>query len=78
MKLLMIESDAKGIWYFTGKQECADFLGVSYNAITLWLKGLNKTCRGFKSIEWIESGDVLSRYINPSRETYVKLYECNE
>ena len=53
MKLLMIESDAKGIWYSTGKQECADFLGVSYNAITLWLKGLNKTCRGFKSIEWI-------------------------
>lgn len=74
MKLLMIESDAKGIWYFTGKQECADFLGVSYNAITLWLKGLNKTCRGFKYIEWIESGDVLSRYINPSREKYLELY----
>ena len=74
MKLLMIESDAKGIWYFTGKQECADFLGVSYNAITLWLKGLNKTCRGFKAIEQNESGDVLSRYIKKKKKKYIELY----
>ena len=78
MKLLMIESDDKGIWYFTGKQECSDFLGVSYNAIKLWLKGFNKTCRGFKSTEWTDSDDVLSRYINPSREKYVELYGYNE
>ena len=56
------------------KKNAADQIRVSYNAITLWQKGVNKTCRGFKSIEWIESGDVLSRYINPSREKYLELY----
>ena len=74
MRLLMIESDEKGTWYFTGLQECANFLNVSYNTMRLWNLGVTKTCRGFKSIEWIESGDVLSRYINPSREKYVELY----
>ena len=74
MKLLMIESDEKGKWYFTGLQECANFLTVSYNTMRLWKLGVTKTCRGFKSIEWIESGDVLSRYINPSREKYIELY----
>ena len=44
----------------------------------LWNLGVTKTCRGFKSIKWIESGDVLSRYINPSREKYIELYEGNE
>ena len=74
MKLLMIESDEKGIWYFTGLQDCADFLGVSYNTVRLWNIGVTKTCRGFTSLEWIESGDVLSRYINPSRKTYIEKY----
>ena len=74
MKLLMIESDEKGIWYFTGLQECANFLNVSYNTMRLWNLGVTKSCRGFKSIKWIESGDVLSRYINPSREKYLELY----
>ena len=30
MRLLMIESDEKGIWYFTGLQECANFLNVQH------------------------------------------------
>lgn len=74
MRLLMIESYEKGIWYFTGIQECANFLDVSYNAINYWLKGVSKTCRGFESIEWIESDDVISRYINPSRAKYIEIY----
>lgn len=74
MKLLMIESDEKGIWYFTGLQECADFLGVSYNTMRMWNKGVTKTCKGFTSLEWIESDDVLSRYINPSRAKYIEIY----
>lgn len=74
MRLLMIESYEKGIWYFTGIQECANFLDVSYNAVNYWLKGMSKTCRGFESIEWIESDDVISRYINPSRKTYIETY----
>jgi hypothetical protein len=40
----------------------------------MWNKGVTKTCKGFTSIEWIESDDVLSRYINPSREKYIERY----
>jgi hypothetical protein len=74
MRLLMIESDAKGIWYFTGLQECADFLKVSYNTIRMWNKGVTKTCRGFTSIEWIEDDNIISRFINPSRQRYIETY----
>lgn len=74
MKLIMIESDEKGIWYFTGIRECADFLGVTYTAIRYWLQGVNKSCKGWTHIEEIESDDVLSRFINPSRAKYVEIY----
>ena len=70
----MIESDAKGIWYFTGLQECADFLKVSYNTIRMGNKGVTKTCRGFTSIEWIEDDNIISRFINPSRQRYIETY----
>ena len=33
MKLLMIENDAKYIRNFNGKQECDDYLVVSYKTI---------------------------------------------
>lgn len=68
MRLLKIEKDEQTRWYFTGIQECANYLNVSYNAINFWLKGVTKTCKGFRHIEWIESGDILSRYINPNKQ----------
>lgn len=74
MKLLMIESDEKGIWYFTSIAECARFLNVSNAAVKYFSTGANKTCRGFTHAEWIESDDVLSRFINPSRAKYIEIY----
>ena len=74
MRLLMIESDAKGIWYFTSIQDCADFLDVTYQAIHYWIRGVNKTCKGFTSIEWIEDDNIITRFINPSRQTYIECY----
>ena len=64
MKLLMIESKDKGTWYFTGIQQCADFLDVSYNAVNYWLKGVAKTCKGFNHFEWVDSFDVFHVHIN--------------
>ena len=73
MKLLMIESDEKGIWYFTGLQECANFLNVSYNTMRLWNLGVTKKCKKYKTIKSIERADVLRRYTNPRREKYIEL-----
>lgn len=74
MRLLMIESDAKGIWYFTSIQDCADFLDVTYQAVYYWAKGIYKNCKGFTSIEWIEDDNIISRFINPSRQRYIETY----
>jgi hypothetical protein len=81
MELLKIESIRTGEkFYFTGLQQCADFLDVSYNTIRMWNNGVTKTCRGFKSIEWIDSNYVISGKINLpyNRNPENDLTVCNE
>lgn len=74
MRLLMIESDEKGIWYFTTIKDCADFLDVTTNAVRYWVAGVCPTCKGFTHREWIEDDNIISAFINPTREKYITLY----
>ena len=66
MKLFMIDHEEHGVWYFTSKSRAAKYLETSPVYIDYCIK-LGKTCKGWK-IEEIESGDILSRYINPERK----------
>lgn len=66
-KLLMLDDDVNGIWYFTTKKKCAEFLGVYPYYIDNYLKRGGKvsdTCR----IEWVDGADVIYKYINPERK----------
>lgn len=65
MKLFKVEHKEEGTWYFTTKAKAARYIGTSpvYFEYCLQTK---KTCKEWK-VEEIESGDILSRYINPEK-----------
>ncbi len=65
MKLIKIEHDEQGIWYFSNKSKAAKYIGTSGIYIDYGLK-TGKKCKGW-TIEEIESDDILSRYINPEK-----------
>lgn len=67
MKLIMLEHPEHGIWYFTNKAKVADFIGTSFINVLILLEGFYKRCDGWTA-QWIESDDILSRYINPDRK----------
>ena len=65
MRLFKIENHDEVIWYFTTKAKIAKYIGSSPTYVDICLK-LGKRCKDW-SIEEIESGDVLSIYIDPER-----------
>ena len=66
MKLLKIEHPEKGIWYFTTTYKAAKYIGCSYQALYVQLKGLTKKTYGWRA-EQIESDEIISKYINPQK-----------
>ena len=69
MKLFKIErlkDDLPEIWYFTNVHRVAKYLGTQNTHVNMVLKGILKHCKGW-TVEEIESGDILSRYINPDK-----------
>ena len=72
MDLIKIENEEKGIFYFTSYGKAGQFLDVHSNAIRNACHGACKV-KGFEC-RWIESDDILSRYIDNSREDYLTLF----
>ena len=72
MDLIKIENEEKGIFYFTTYGKAGRFLDVHPNAIRNACHGTCKV-KGFEC-RWIESDDILSRYIDNSREDYLTLF----
>lgn len=67
MKLIMMEHPEHGIWYFTNTTKAANFIGAPFSNVRILLAGFYHRCKGWTA-QWIESDDILSRYINPDRE----------
>ena len=67
MRLLMMEHDEHGIWYFTNMSRAAACICAPVSNVKLMIAGYFHRCKGWKG-QWIESDDVLSRYINPTHE----------
>jgi len=65
MKLLKSEHKENGTWYFTNINRAAKYIGVAANYLTYTL-GAHRPCKGW-SLEWVESDDILSKYINPEK-----------
>lgn len=66
MKLIKIESQEKGIWYFTTAYKAAKYIGCSYQTLYMQLKGITKQTYGWK-VEEIESDTIICKYINPEK-----------
>lgn len=67
MRLLKVNND-KETWYFSTLQKAAHWLETSGSNIIRALKVKTK-CKGYEC-EWIESGDILSRFIDPDYGTH--------
>lgn len=63
MRLLKIEKTGEETLYFSTLTKCANYIGSSVSNVRSTLHGLCKQCKGYE-IEWIESDDVLSKYID--------------
>lgn len=64
-KLLKVEHDANGIWYFTTYYKAAMAMGMQASHLKYYVDN-NKEYKGW-SFEYVDGGDVIFRYINPSR-----------
>ena len=67
MKLVKIEHPTKGIWYFTNPYKASEYIGTGSTYFTNRMKQ-GKTAKKW-SAEWIESDEIMSKYINPERQT---------
>lgn len=66
MKLIKAEHNEKGTWYFTNMHKAAVYIGTSSTNLNLVVKGIYKQFNGW-NISWIESEDILCKYINPEK-----------
>lgn len=66
MKLIKATKEDK-TWYFSTLRKCALYIGAADSNVKKVLNGINRTACGW-SIEEIESGEVLSKYIDPKRQ----------
>ena len=63
MKLIKIENDEKGIWYFSTLRKCAAYISAADSNVRNAIKNKRK-CRGW-DIEEIKSDEIISKYIDP-------------
>jgi len=66
MKLIMIDHDEHGVWYFTTKAKAAKYIETSPSYLDLCIK-LKRPCKDW-TIEEIESDDVICKYIDPDKK----------
>lgn len=64
MKLILAEHPEKGIWYFSTQRKCAAYIGVADPQVKTVLDGKRNHTHNWK-LQWIESDDVISKYIDP-------------
>jgi len=66
MTLLKAEHNENGIWYFSTIRKAASFIDSADSNVNAAIKARRKV-KGWE-FEWIESDDVLSKYIDPKRQ----------
>lgn len=66
MKLIKAEHNEKGIWYFSTIRKCSQFIDSVDANVNTSLKRTHRKVKGWE-LEWIESGEILSKYIDPER-----------
>lgn len=67
MKLIKIENEKHGIWYFTTLHKAANYIGTSSGNVGLVLKGIYRQIKGW-TVEEIEDDYIICKYINPERK----------
>ena len=66
-KLLKIEHEDLGVWYFTSAGSCAKVLGIQQTTLNHHLKR-NGNYKDWK-FEWIDGSEIQYKYINPRNLT---------
>lgn len=65
-KLIKIEHEEKGVWYFTSYNKASSYIGCALNSVRAVALGHCHTCKGW-TIENVEDDGNIPRYfINPS------------
>ncbi len=62
MKLIKIEHPEKGIYYFTGINRAADYIGCTYSCVNQQLHGITKQTKGWKC-EYTDDENILNKFI---------------
>ena len=63
-KLIMVEHDKHGIWYFSKPSYVARAIGTTYGYLHKKLKDGSCTLKGWHIEEIEDSGDIISMYID--------------
>ena len=62
MRLLRIKKENERELYFSSLTKCANYIGTAVSNVRISVAGICK-CKGY-TVEWIESDDILSKYID--------------
>lgn len=68
MRLIMVDNDVEGIWYFTSKAKCARFIGCTPPMI-IWCLKMGKPFKGWY-LQEIEDDNIITKYIDPERKYF--------
>lgn len=70
MKLIKVENEHE-IWYFSTQSKAAHWINTHPANLAYALGDKSRRCKGYQC-EWIESGDILSRFIDPEYGTHAQ------
>jgi hypothetical protein len=66
-KLLMIDHDEFGTWYFTNIAKADKWIGKPSSLLDYYLSHNKHECNGYR-FEWVDGTNVIYKYINPTQQ----------